>query len=84
MPRMRANVQPVPAPGRDFLPGTAAVRSADWRIAPVPAELQDCGLEMTGPLRPATFADASRLLSSMVKNDGFAEFLTLPAYELLP
>ena len=33
----------------DFLPETAAVRSGDWTIAPVPADLQDRRVEITGP-----------------------------------
>jgi malate synthase len=34
----------------DFLPETAAVREGDWRVAPVPAELQDRRVEITGPV----------------------------------
>jgi malate synthase len=34
----------------DFLPETAAVRSTDWRIADVPAELRDRRVEITGPV----------------------------------
>ena len=30
------------------------------------------------------FSTATRLFSSMVKNDSFDEFLTLPAYQFLP
>ena len=33
-----------------FLGTTAQVRSADWRIAPVPADLQDRRVEITGPV----------------------------------
>lgn len=33
----------------DFLPETAGVRSGDWSVAPVPAELQDRRVEITGP-----------------------------------
>ncbi len=33
-----------------FLPETAAVRAADWRIAPVPADLVDRRVEITGPV----------------------------------
>jgi malate synthase len=33
----------------DFLPGTAAIRGGDWRVAPVPADLQDRRVEITGP-----------------------------------
>ena len=33
----------------DFLTATAAVRSGDWRIAPLPADLRDRRVEITGP-----------------------------------
>jgi malate synthase len=34
----------------DFLPETGAIRAADWRITPVPADLQDRRVEITGPV----------------------------------
>jgi len=34
----------------EFLPATAAVRSGEWRIAPVPADLSDRRVEITGPV----------------------------------
>jgi len=34
----------------DFLAETAGIRAADWRIAPVPEELRDRRLEITGPV----------------------------------
>jgi malate synthase len=34
----------------DFLPETRAVREGEWRVAPVPAELQDRRVEITGPV----------------------------------
>ena len=34
----------------DFLPETKDVRDGDWRVAPVPAELQDRRVEITGPV----------------------------------
>src|SRR3954464_9551357 len=34
----------------DFLPETAAVRSADWKVASIPADLQDRRVEITGPV----------------------------------
>ena len=34
----------------DFLPETRAVREGDWRIAPVPGDLQDRRVEITGPV----------------------------------
>src|SRR5918994_717969 len=33
----------------DFLPETREVREGDWRIAPVPEDLQDRRVELTGP-----------------------------------
>ena len=33
----------------DFLPQTQAIRDADWKVAPVPADLQDRRTEITGP-----------------------------------
>ncbi|MCC7486493.1 MAG: malate synthase A [Burkholderiales bacterium] len=33
----------------DFLPGTAAVRDSAWTVAPVPRDLQDRRVEITGP-----------------------------------
>jgi malate synthase len=32
-----------------FLPETEAIRSADWRVAPIPRDLQDRRIEITGP-----------------------------------
>ena len=34
----------------DFLPETRSVREADWTIAPLPAELADRRVEITGPV----------------------------------
>ncbi len=34
----------------DFLPETAAIRAAEWRVAPIPADLQDRRVEITGPV----------------------------------
>ena len=34
----------------DFLPETRAVRDADWTCAPIPADLQDRRVEITGPV----------------------------------
>jgi malate synthase len=33
----------------DFLPETTAVRTADWQVAPIPPDLQDRRVEITGP-----------------------------------
>ncbi|MFN8111218.1 MAG: malate synthase A [Thermoleophilia bacterium] len=34
----------------DFLPETAHVRDGDWTVAPVPADMQDRRVEITGPV----------------------------------
>jgi len=34
----------------EFLPGTADVRGADWRVAPIPRDLLDRRVEITGPV----------------------------------
>jgi len=34
----------------DFLPETARVRAADWRVAPAPSDLDDRRVEITGPV----------------------------------
>ena len=34
----------------DFLPETADVRAGDWTVAPLPADLQDRRVEITGPV----------------------------------
>ena len=36
----------------DFLPETADVRAADWRVAPAPSDLDDRRVEITGPAEP--------------------------------
>jgi len=33
----------------DFLPGTASIRAGDWQVAPIPADLMDRRVEITGP-----------------------------------
>ena len=34
----------------DFLPETAAIRAGDWTVAPIPDDLQDRRVEITGPV----------------------------------
>jgi len=34
----------------DFLPETAAIRNGDWKAAPIPEDLQDRRVEITGPV----------------------------------
>ena len=33
----------------DFLPGTAAIRAGNWKVAPIPRDLQDRRVEIAGP-----------------------------------
>jgi len=33
----------------DFLPETRSIRESDWKVAPIPADLQDRRVEITGP-----------------------------------
>jgi malate synthase len=48
----------------DFRPETAGVREGDWRIAPLPADLLDRRVEITGPADPKMVINA---LNSDVK-----------------
>ena len=34
----------------DFLPETAHIRNSDWTVAPIPADIQDRRVEITGPV----------------------------------
>src|SRR6202041_38827 len=34
----------------DFLPETASIRQGNWRVAPIPADLEDRRAEITGPV----------------------------------
>ncbi|MBE2224854.1 MAG: malate synthase A, partial [Anaerolineae bacterium] len=34
----------------DFLPETADIRNSDWTVAPIPPDLQDRRVEITGPV----------------------------------
>jgi malate synthase len=34
----------------DFLPETASIRAADWKVAPIPKDLEDRRVEITGPV----------------------------------
>src|SRR5262245_6683426 len=34
----------------DFLPETASIRESDWKVAPIPQDLQDRRIEITGPV----------------------------------
>jgi malate synthase len=42
----------------DFLPETAAIRAADWRVADAPPDLDDRRVEITGPAEPKMMINA--------------------------
>ncbi len=42
----------------DFLAETASIRAGDWQVAPVPADLQDRRVEITGPTDPKMVINA--------------------------
>jgi malate synthase len=42
----------------DFPLGTAQIRSADWQVAPAPADLDDRRVEITGPAEPKMMINA--------------------------
>jgi malate synthase len=44
--QLRLNAGELP----DFLPETAHIRAGDWKVAPLPADLQDRRVEITGPV----------------------------------
>ncbi len=52
----------------DFLPETAAIRLADWMIAPIPSDLQDRRVELTGP------TDRKMVINAL--NSGAKVFMT--------
>ena len=41
-----------------LLPETAAIRAADWRVAPAPADFDDRRVEITGPAEPKMMINA--------------------------
>jgi malate synthase len=51
----------------DFLSETQAIRAADWQVAPVPADLQDRRVEITGP------TDAKMVINAL--NSGANTFM---------
>jgi len=51
----------------DFLPQTASIRSSEWVAAPIPADLQDRRVEITGPV------DRKMIINAM--NSGASVFM---------
>ncbi|WP_150286117.1 malate synthase A [Rhabdaerophilum calidifontis] len=52
----------------DFLPETANIRAGDWKVAPIPADLQDRRVEITGPV------DRKMVINAL--NSGAKVFMT--------
>ncbi len=52
----------------DFLEGTASIRAGSWKVAPIPADLQDRRVEITGP------TDRKMVINAL--NSGAKVFMT--------
>ncbi len=52
----------------DFLPETKHIRDGDWTVAPIPADIQDRRVEITGP------TDAKMVINAL--NSGASVFMT--------
>ena len=52
----------------DFLPETQSIRDGDWKVAPIPADLQDRRVEITGPV------DRKMIVNAL--NSGAKVFMT--------
>ena len=52
----------------NFLPETAAIRAGDWKVAPIPTDLQDRRVEITGPV------DRKMVINAL--NSGAKVFMT--------
>ena len=48
--RRSASRKSTAEPCRSFLPSTADIRNSDWQVAPIPADLLDRRVEITGPV----------------------------------
>src|SRR5262245_3886458 len=59
----------------DFLPETREVRAADWRVAPIPADLLDRRVEITGPVERKMIINALNSGASVFMAD-FEDSLT--------
>jgi malate synthase len=65
----------------DFLPETATIRAADWKIAPLPADLLDRRVEITGPVDRKMIINALNSGASVFMGD--FEDSTTPTWENL-
>ena len=88
MARMKSNVDTMPAPELEFL--APRLERSEEVLIPAVSKLvvtlhrKFNGRRLMARVQSGAFPAAMHLFSSMVKNDSFDEFLTLPAYELLP
>jgi malate synthase len=53
----------------DFLPSTAAIRSQQWTVAPIPADLTDRRVEITGPVDRKMIINALNSAASVFMAD---------------
>ncbi len=53
----------------DFLPDTAEIRAGDWKVAPIPADLQDRRVEITGPVERKMIINALNSGANMFMAD---------------
>jgi malate synthase len=65
----------------DFAPATAAIRAADWRVAPAPADLADRRVEITGPTNAKMVINALNSGAHVFMAD--FEDATAPAFDIL-
>ncbi len=65
----------------DFLPDTANIRAGDWKIAPIPADLLDRRVEITGPVDRKMIINALNSGASVFMGD--FEDSTTPTWENL-
>ena len=65
----------------DFLPETEAIRKGDWKVAPIPADLRDRRVEITGPVDRKMIINALNSGASVFMAD--FEDSTSPTWENL-
>ncbi len=65
----------------DFLPGTADIRAGDWSVAPIPRDLLDRRVELTGPVERKMVINALNSGASCFMAD--FEDATAPTWENL-
>ena len=71
----------------DFLPETEHIRSGDWTVAPVPQDLQDRRVEITGPVDRKMIINALNspvkvFMADLIKHAGTSRRLNRISYYL--